>query len=214
MKTFTVEVDISQLDGFYVFDNKGLNYFHHWATWRIPTYKYWNKVLGKDDCDFSLLKTTPAEMEYRIWKYLLLDTSLVPEEITVLNEEGETTDEALSFILNTIPPQLPQRLQNPIITKSQLTQKELNRIEQECYTLWCGKGSSVADPHPLVEKVVNAMGMHERFGIPVYKDADDIPQREYAAMRYILMVYGKIMDLNETQRALKGKSERQALPRR
>jgi hypothetical protein len=211
MKSLTTKVHVIKQDGyFYQIKDPTPDSTTHYVKWRPATVGNWSKIIQEDplsDSDGRILN--PAEIERRAWKYMVLETSLVPPYVQLLDEDGETEPDALSIIMSHIPGFVPKVLVRPLLYSTTITKAEVDRIERECGDLW-GKNSSVSNPHPLLEQVISFMGMSERFGISAFLTIDDIPQKMYQAMRHIMITQGKLSELGDMTKELREKAIRES----
>jgi hypothetical protein len=68
----------------------------------------------------------------------------------------------------------------------------------------------VRDPHPLLEEVVTAMNLYERFGIQTWPTLGDVPIRTYAVIRKTLECYNEAMSMNQKEEHIREKAAKLA----
>ena len=61
------------------------------------------------------------------------------------------------------------------------------------------------DPHPLLEEVITAMNLYERFGIQTWPTLGDVPIRTYAVIRKTMECYNEAMSLNQKEESVRNK---------
>ncbi len=171
----------------------------HFALWRPPLYGDWTANIDS--------RANPYEIERQVWQVYLQDTSLVP---SVTFEQDFLSPETFNTILSTVPASLPSALVRQFLDSTYLTRAESNRIERECDVLWAGSGRLLRNPHPLLEEVVTAMGLHEKLGIQTWQSLDEIPVKKVQAIRLVLNTYASLMALNEQARSSRARAIKDA----
>jgi hypothetical protein len=124
---------------------------------------------------------------------------------------GELLSEGLyQEILRFSPPVIPSALVREFLKTTSLSRQESLRIERECMTLWRQEGGSVRNPHPLLEEVITAMSLYEKFGILTWGNLDQIHVKTYLVIRKVLEAYATSQSLNMKEDALRRKVAQQA----
>jgi hypothetical protein len=62
--------------------------------------------------------------------------------------------------------------------------------------LWRTEGGSVKNPHPILEEVITAMGLYEKFGIATWRSLDDMHIKVYTVIRKVLECYSTCQSMN------------------
>jgi hypothetical protein len=158
----------------------------HFAEWKFPTVSLW-KRLGSS-------RQSPFTQERKLWKVFLVASSLTRRPLTFSN--GLLSAESFRDILQFSPPVIPTTLVRMFLKTTTLSQQEISRIERECMTLWRQEGGSIKNPHPLLEEVINAMNLYERFGIQTWPSLNDLPVKTYTVLRKAMEVYSISMSMN------------------
>jgi hypothetical protein len=165
----------------------------HTATWREILAGHW-EYLNEATTDKP---SDPTQIEVRAWHALLENTSLIPHQRNLHDAQQRLRPPYLQRILSYTPPWIPRLLVTPLIESTLLTPEEEHRIKQECYTLWLGQGSTVNDPHPLLERAVSSMSQYERYGIPLYPTTQEVPLKLMRVMRLVSQNYSEVQGLNQ-----------------
>jgi hypothetical protein len=160
----------------------------YYARWRFPTVALWRRLGSTRQNIFT--------QELKVWRIFLTETSLIRGPLTF--SENLLSDESFGDILGFAPAMIPTALVRLFLQTTTLSQQELYQIGKECMELW-REGGSVRDPHPLLEEVINAINIHERFGIPAWSTIGEIPIRTYAVVRKALECYNESMSLNQKE---------------
>jgi hypothetical protein len=162
--------------------DKNSKTFH--ATWRYPSVRLWRKLKRYNE---------NYEHERECWRHLLLNCSFV-SPITL--EEEKLSQESYRKILEFYPGMIPAALLRKYLETTHLTNRELLRIERECYTLWTTENASLKNPHPILGDVVWSMSLHEHFGIQLWGNLEDLHIKIYAVMRKALECYASASSIN------------------
>jgi hypothetical protein len=172
----------------------------YFARWKFPTVALW-KRLGSSRQNIFL-------QERKIWQVFLTETSLTQKPL--IFSENLLSNESLRNILDFSPASIPTALVRAFLKQTTLSPQELLRIGRECMEIWRVEGGSVRDPHPLLEEVVTAMNLHERFGIQTWTTLGDVPIRTYAVIRKALDCYNEAMSLNQKEEHIRNKAAEMA----
>lgn len=166
------------------------------ARWRFPTVFLW-KRLGPSRQNIFL-------QEKKVWQVFLTETSLIQKPLTF--SENILSDTSFRDIMEFSPPSIPTALVRAFLKTTTLSQQELLRIGRECMEIWRVEGGSVRDPHPLLEEVITAMNLYERFGIQTWPTLGDVSVRTYAVLRKTLECYNEAMSLNQKEDHIRDKA--------
>jgi len=171
---------------------EGSGFTRYYARWRFPTVSLWKRLGSSRQNLFT--------QEKKVWRVFLTETSLTQKPLTF--SEGLLSEESFRDILDFSPASIPTALVRAFLRTTTLSPQELLRIGRECMELW-REGGSVRDPHPLLEEVVNAMNLHERFGVPAWSTIGDIPIRTLVVIRKALECYNESMSLNQKEESVR-----------
>jgi len=168
----------------------------HTAEWEETTVAIWKKVEPRR-------RMTPVEIEKNVWKFMLLQTSL----FQVTREDGELSKEPLEKLWNSKFGVIAKALVKPVIDSAYLSKVEVERINRECTNLFLADGK-ISDPHPLIEEAIDAMAFKERYGIPLRRSMDEMPQKSHIAFRMISNLYAESMDQKNDAQRLREKAKK------
>ena len=101
-------------------------------------------------------------------------------------------------------------LARSFLNRTTLSRQELLRIERECMILWRTEGGSVKNPHPILEEVITAMGLHERFGIITWANINDVHVKVYTVIRKVMECYAVAQGLNMKDDEIRKKAAKMA----
>ena len=156
---------------------------YNYVVWEDVTVGLWKKVLaGKLESEIN-----PYLLERQIWKYLVQDSNLCPIERT---SQG-LTNSTLETIMKFKPGILPKSLIKPLFNSIYLTNYEVEELNRQCSIVFRNE-SRLKNPHPLMEEALLGTVMKERYGIPLYKSLEEMPQKVYLALRLIASNYNEI----------------------
>jgi hypothetical protein len=183
------------------------NSVRHYARWKPVTAGRWRKIVERE-----FEPTFVPNTERRVWEHLLEDSSLLEglKGGEKHDAEGRLTGQALKLILDFVPAHIPHRLLSALKLSGTISAYEMNVIKFQCHQLWVGKGSRLDNPHPLIEEAVTAMIFKERYGMAVYANVEEMPQKLYTAYRLVSSLYGEIQEINLQTRDLGEKAKRMA----
>jgi hypothetical protein len=162
----------------------GFTRYH--ARWKFPTVSLWKRLGSSRQNLFT--------QEKKVWKIFLTETSLIQKPLTF--SDGLLSNESFQDIMEFSPAMVPTELVRAFLRTTILSRQDISQIEQECRELWRVDGGSVKDPHPLLEEVINAMNLYERFGITTWATLGEVPVRTYAVIRKTMEMYNESQSLN------------------
>jgi hypothetical protein len=176
----------------------GFTKYH--ARWKFPTVSLWRR-LGSSRQNLFL-------QEKKIWRVFLTETSLTQKPLTFF--EGLLSDASYKDIMEFSPAMIPTELVRQFLKTAILSRHELSRIGRECMELWRVEGGSVRDPHPILEEVISAMNLHERFGILTWPTLGEVPIKTYIVLRKVIECYNEAMSLNQKEESIREKAAKLA----
>jgi hypothetical protein len=172
-----VNLYITEIKGLIVVsENPTTNSQHHYAIWKTPTVKLWERIQRDEDL---------VTQEKKAWEILLEDSSL-------------GTD--IQRIFNFKPGIIPKSLVSPLLNSTHLTTQELKQKESQALKLWGSSKTRREKYHPMLEKVSTAMVLAEKLGIPMFTNIEDLDIRTYNGIQHALSCYASVINLTEMQR--------------
>jgi len=162
-----------------------------YAVWKDLSMRLWEEMTqGKSDIGALYLTA---------WSVALEETNLFGD---VTKSWGPTEQERLKEF---IPGKVPRTLVKKYVTSAALTPQELKTIEYQCERLF-RYDMGIDNPHPLLDKVLTAMLLKEKYGIPMYRDHGELPQKVLNAMKVITNLQSELNTAKTRQKALEAKA--------
>lgn len=173
MSTIVTNVWVSPEQPYSLICQERPSYSHFWAKFKTPTVRDWWDIKPQASQDLAL------------WDTLLISSNLGCE------------------VRNFRPASIPTELLKPIWGEIFLSKHDEMVISRQCSQLWWGPGSTVKNPHPMLEIAVNAMSMAENYKCPYWNSVADMPNKVYQSMRLVSNLYSSIMETNRRTEQLK-----------
>lgn len=170
------EIHLNRTSSGWIKSTPDTAWLSHYVVWKPLTYGLWLNTQGRTTEIQQSYYTCEVDHEINIWKQAVIETSL-----------GSFED-----ILNFKPAIIPKHLYNEYISSANISAQEKFILRKQAYLLWLNDSSTLSNPHPMLIRVSQALGLKEALGTILIDNINDMLLRDYHLMRLVLDYYYEV----------------------